>query len=370
MTNVSGLKLQAPSKVSKDELANVKGILKEIEASRPAPQANDVALDELADQLLSMRSKGFSLDELVSVLTDLGISVTSSKLDSHLRKAMLAKMNMYEAKLEELGRRGQIGSTERFAFIQRGLRRALDTGVGLMLHYQPQVDMRTGIVVGAEALLRWRDGTTLVSPTEFIPVAEVTGLIDEIGTWVMREACTEAARWHKRGLCKSSGLRVSVNLSVKQCSGSLVDVLHGVLCDTGLKTALLGVEITESFLAEDRTQHLLQLLHDTGIHLSIDDFGTGYSCLSSVLSLPLDTIKIDRAFVAGLGETESAEVMVQTIISMAQRLGMSTIAEGVETKLQAETLMKLGCTVAQGFFYAKPMPAADFEQFALAAYSG
>ncbi|RWA53095.1 hypothetical protein AU476_14750 [Cupriavidus sp. UYMSc13B] len=129
---------------------------------------------------------------------------------------------------------------------------------------------------------------------------------------------------------------------------------------------LLGVEITESFLADDRSQGLLQALHDTGLHLSIDDFGTGYSCLSRVSALPLDTIKIDRAFVVDLGRSPGAAAVVQSIIDLAEKLGMSTIAEGVETQRQVDLLKELGCTVAQGYLFAKPLPASEFIQFATA----
>lgn len=366
--NSFGLKLpEAGTGTQGSLIENVKGLLKKIEASCPRPSSIDLVLDGLADQLVSMRAKGFTLDYLASVLTRSGIAISDSELDAYLRKALLSRMSACEAKVEEIGRRGHVGPSQRSAFIQRGLRRALDVGEGLVLHYQPQVDMLTGSVIGAEALLRWNHGSELVSSMEFIPVAEEFGLIEEIGTWVMREACVEAARWRKLGLGQGQGIRVSVNLSVKQFSDRLPGVIHSALCDTGLRTEMLGVEITESFLAEDRSQGLLQLLHDTGIHLSIDDFGTGYSCLSRVCALPLDTIKIDRAFVADLGRSNGAAAVVQTIISMAEKLSMSTIAEGVETQHQADLLKELGCTVVQGFLYAKPMPASDFIKFASAA---
>lgn len=362
-----GLKVQEPARGPQGSLIeSVKVLLKEIEASCPRPPSNDQALDGLADQLVSMHAKGFTPERLASVLTQSGIAINAGELEAYLRKAWLTRMFACEAKVAEFGRRGQVASSERCLLIQRGLRRALDAGEGLLLEYQPQVHMLTGAVIGAEALLRWQHGAELVSPMEFIPVAEESGLIEEIGTWVIREACAEARRWHKLGLGQGQGIRVSVNLSVKQFSDHLADVIHGVLCDTGLKTELLGVEITESFLAEDHSQGLLQLLHDTGIHLSIDDFGTGYSCLSRACALPLDTIKIDRSFVTNLGRSDGAAAVVQTIISMAEKLKMSTIAEGVETQAQADLLTGLGCSVAQGFLYAKPMPASAFIQFASA----
>ncbi|AVA38247.1 EAL domain-containing protein (plasmid) [Cupriavidus metallidurans] len=346
-------------------IASTRDRLIQMEATSPPPPSEATpALEVLADQLLSMRAKGFALERLASILTQSGISVAINELDAFLQHSMLARMYACEAKVEEYGRRGHVRSTERSAFIERGLRRALETGEGLLLHYQPQVNMHTRAVVGAEALLRWRHGSDLVSPTEFIPVAEETGLIEEIGEWVLREACAEAVRWQRFGLGQGKGIKVSVNLSVKQFSDRLVDVIHGALCDAGLSTELLGVEITESFLADERSQDLLQALHDTGLHLSIDDFGTGYSCLSRVSTLPLDTIKIDRAFVVDLGRTPGAAAVVQSVIGLAEKLGMSTIAEGVETQRQVDLLRALGCTVAQGYLFAKPLPAAEFVQFA------
>jgi EAL domain-containing protein (putative c-di-GMP-specific phosphodiesterase class I) len=348
-------------------IANAKDLLIQIEAtSLPPPSSGFVALADLADQLLSMRAKGFTLERLASVLSQCDIPVSVSDLDGFLRQALLARMYACEAKIEEYGRRGHIRSSERAAFIERGLRRALDSGEGLLLHYQPQVDMRTGAVVGAEALLRWRHETDLVSPTEFIPIAEESGLIEEIGAWVLREACAEAGSWQRLGLGQGKGIKVAVNLSVKQFSDRLIDVIHGVLCDTGLGTELLGIEITESFLADDRSQGLLQALHDTGLHISIDDFGTGYSCLSRVSKLPLDTIKIDRAFVSDLARSPGAAAVVQSVISLAEKLGMSTIAEGVETQRQVDLLRSFGCNVAQGYLFAKPLPPTEFVQFALA----
>lgn len=348
-----------------DVIASARDRLNQMEAASPPPSPEATsALVGLADQLLAMRAKGFELERLTSILTQCGIAVSIDQLDAFLRQAVLARMYACEAKVEEYGRRGHVRSTERAAFIERGLRRAVETGDGLLLHYQPQVNMLTGAVVGAEALLRWRHGSDLVSPTEFIPIAEESGLIEEIGEWVLREACAEAVRWQRIGLGEGRGIKVSVNLSVKQFSDRLVDVIHGVLCDTGLSTDLLGVEITESFLADDRSQSLLQALHNTGLHLSIDDFGTGYSCLSRVSALPLDTIKIDRAFVVDLGQSPGAAAVVQLVIELAKQLGMTTVAEGVETRRQMDLLKSLGCTVAQGYLFAKPLPAPEFIRFA------
>ncbi|WP_157896853.1 putative bifunctional diguanylate cyclase/phosphodiesterase [Acidovorax carolinensis] len=353
-------------------IGKIKHLLEEIETTPPPPlPATHSALMGVSNQLLALRDKGFSSEWLVLALSQCDINVSMDELNNILRQALLARMRAYEEKVEISLRRCHVKASARTEFIERGLRNAMKSGEGLQLHYQPQVDMRTGSIIGAEALLRWRNGSEFVSPVEFIPVAEESGLIEDIGAWVLREACTEAKRWERMGLGgHGKGIKVSVNLSVKQFSDRLVGDIHGVLCDVGLSTKLLGVEITESFLAENNSQHLLQTLHDTGLHISIDDFGTGYSCLSRVSALPLDTIKIDRAFIIELGRSPGAGAVVQTLISMAHKLGMNTIAEGVETQQQAEVLQRLGCTLAQGYLYAKPLPASEFISFAKGAPAG
>ncbi|RWA53153.1 hypothetical protein AU476_15165 [Cupriavidus sp. UYMSc13B] len=209
-------------------IASARDRLIQMKAASPPPPSEAIfALTDLADQLLSMQAKGFALERLASILDQCGIRVGIDELDAFLRQTMLARMYACEAKVEEYGRRGHVRSFERAAFIERGLRRALDMGEGLLLHYQPQVNMHTGEVVGAEALLRWHHGADLVSPTEFIPIAEESGLIEEIGAWVLREACAEAVRWQRLGLGHGKGIKVAVNLSVKQFSDRLVDVIHG-----------------------------------------------------------------------------------------------------------------------------------------------
>ncbi len=277
-------------------LARTKQRLSEAEAaSLESPGSQLGVLEDLADQLLAMRAKGFAHQRLVSILAQCGISIGVDGLDAFLKHAWMARMYACEQQISEHCRRGNAVNLERAGFIERGLRQALREGNGLALHYQPQVDMGTGAVVGAEALLRWHHGSDLISPTEFIPVAEESSLIQDLGAWVLHEACREAMRWQRLGLGQGRGIKVAVNLSVKQFTERLPGVVHGALCDAGLRVGLLGLEITESFLAEDRTEGLLHSLHDAGLHLSIDDFGTGYSCLSRVSKLPLDTIKIDRA---------------------------------------------------------------------------
>lgn len=311
------------------------------------------ALQRFAQQLSSKHANGVTYESLAEALGQGGISVGPGALEAFMREHQL---------LHALPPTSDFPAIQSHA-IQAGLRAALETGKGLFLQYQPQIDMESGDVIGAEALVRWRNGSVLVSPADFIPVAEQCGLIGEVGAWVMREACAEAARWRDEGLGHGQGINISVNLSVKQFSEQLITDINQVLEDADLSTDLFSVEITESFLAGDKAQGILQAIHNMGVKIAIDDFGTGYSCLSRVSSLPLNTIKIDRAFVTPLGSSGAADAVAETIITLARKLGMKTIAEGVETPGQVQVLQALGCKYAQGFLYARPLSSSDFVDF-------
>ena len=257
-------------------------------------------------------------------------------------------------------------ASERKTMIERGLRHALTDG-GLMLHYQPQLDLVTGELLGAEALMRWVVDGKMMQPGEFIPIAEESGLIVPMGEWALREACRMGQVWRRMGLGAGLGVRVGVNLSVRQFNDTLPDLVFSILRDTGLPPGLLDLEITESFLACDRkATSILQRLQDGGVHLSVDDFGTGYSCLAYLKDLPLDTIKIDRSFVKDLDDegAKNNRAVVETIIMLAHKLGRTTLGEGIETEGQAQALRDMGCTACQGFMYARPLPADEFERFA------
>lgn len=257
-------------------------------------------------------------------------------------------------------------AAERKAMIERGLHRAINTG-GLMLHYQPQIDLMTGELLGAEALMRWNNEGTMMQPYEFIPVAEESGLIIQMGEWALREACRTGQKWRQMGLGAGLGVRIGVNLSVRQFNESLPETVFSVLRESGLPPELLDLEITESFLACDKhATDILRRLQDGGVHLSVDDFGTGYSCLAYLKDLPLDTIKIDRSFVMELNGDEPAKsrAVVETIITLADKLGKSTLAEGVEVEEQAQALRDLGCGMCQGYLYSRPLPEDEFVRFA------
>lgn len=244
--------------------------------------------------------------------------------------------------------------------VEVGLRHALENDE-FELYYQAKVDLEAHEVTGAEALLRW-DSPTLgfVSPAEFIPIAEQTGLIVAIGNWVLRNACIEAAGWMK---LDHPPIQVGVNLSALQfLSGNLTDNVHECLGYSGLTPDLLDLELTESMLVENPEQTIETLieLKDQGITISMDDFGTGYSSLSYLTRFPLDSIKVDRAFVMNLPGDKDAAAIARAIVSMSQQLGLHIVAEGIETKEQGEFLHGLGCHVGQGYFYSKPVPAAQF----------
>ncbi len=224
--------------------------------------------------------------------------------------------------------------------------------------YQPILRLPTGEVAGFEALVRWQHPERgLVPPSEFIPVAEETGLIVEIGRRVLFESCRQLREWQERGVVHAR-LHVSVNLSGKQfAQASLAASVAGALGETGLDPRCLRLEITESVVMAnaEATCSTLDALRALGIGVSIDDFGTGYSSLSYLHRFPVDTLKIDRSFISRMGQPDEYGEIVRTILTLASNLGMGVVAEGVETARQAEMLGELGCEYAQGFLFARPL---------------
>ena len=234
----------------------------------------------------------------------------------------------------------------------------------LVLHYQPEVLLRTNQIVGAEALLRWRHPQWgLVPPNEFIPIAEATNLILEIGDWVLREALLQCARWSER-YADRNALVVAVNISAKQfVRPDFAEKVAAVLAETGARPADVCLEITESVLLDDAEETVAKLdeLKALGVHLAIDDFGTGYSSLSYLRRFPVDILKVDQSFVSGLGHDPEDSAIVQAVIQMGKALRMTTLAEGVETAHHLIELRELDCDVAQGFHFARAIPAEQFE---------
>ena len=241
------------------------------------------------------------------------------------------------------------------------LRSALERNE-LFLHYQPKKSLRTGAITGVEALLRWRNPVLgLVPPADFIPLAEETGLILPIGRFVLREACERAAAWGRTGL---PALRVAVNLSMRQLADpELPAQIAATLAQAGLPPGQLELEITESMVMSnpERMLALLTGIRDTGVQLSIDDFGTGYSSLGQLKRLPIDALKIDRSFIRDIPGDPEDEAIAEAIIAMARKLGLTVIAEGVETQAQQDFLGTHDCDEMQGFHFARPLPPEEFE---------
>ncbi len=247
--------------------------------------------------------------------------------------------------------------------LERGLRKAL-TEDQHFVHFQPQIDLANRKVVGAEALLRWRrpDGT-IVPPDQFIPIAEDTGLINEMGEWVLRAACRQGKGWVSR---EGVPLRIAVNVSALQLQDdAFADKVACILKEVEFDPLRLELEITESTLMEhvSNPDVVLQKLKDMGIRISIDDFGTGYSSLSALRSMPVSVLKIDRSFVNDVTTNEASAKITAASLALARELGLETVAEGVETIEQMEFLLSCGCDLMQGYLFAKPLAPRDLKRW-------
>ncbi|MBK1647817.1 putative bifunctional diguanylate cyclase/phosphodiesterase [Rhabdochromatium marinum] len=229
------------------------------------------------------------------------------------------------------------------------------------VYYQPKVNIETNQIVGAEALIRWNHPTQgMVSPADFIPVAEDSGLIGPIGDWVLRRVCIDNARWQAEGLAI---VRVSVNMAAPQFRASdLVENIETILRETGLPAEFLEIEITESLMVSnpDRVAADLWRMRDLGLHIAIDDFGTGYSSLSYLAKFPITTLKIDRAFIRDIEHAQSTAEITRSIIALSRGLELDIVAEGTETAEHIEFLRRHGCTTAQGYYYSRPVTAEEF----------
>ena len=250
--------------------------------------------------------------------------------------------------------------------LEMDLRQALVDG-GFEVYYQPCVDLQTNAITGCEALVRWRHPQRgMISPAEFIPLAEDTGLINQLGEWVLTTACQEAASW-------PGNIRLAVNVSPVQFrSGTLALKVMAALAASGLAASRLELEITEAVLIRD-DEAALAMLHDLraiGVRIALDDFGTGYSSLSYLQRFPFDKIKIDRCFITDIAEPEGSSCIVQAVVNIAAERHMTTTAEGVETEQQRDLLRELGCSEMQGYLFSPPKPAAEIRPMLLADRQG
>ncbi|QAU32781.1 EAL domain-containing protein [Janthinobacterium sp. 17J80-10] len=246
--------------------------------------------------------------------------------------------------------------------LENQLRQALENRE-FELHYQPQQDLQTNAVIAVEALIRWnRPGQGMIAPLKFIPVAEMSGLIVPIGEWVMQEACRQAQDWQKRG---ADAIGVAVNVSARQFKDpALITKIAQCLESSGLDPRLLELELTESIVMEDPVSSAARLnqIRDLGVSISIDDFGTGYSSLSYLRQFPIDTLKIDRSFVRDVNVDAHNAAIVTAILAMARQLQIGVVAEGIETAEQQNFLAQHGCGIGQGYYFSKPLPAAECEK--------
>jgi EAL domain-containing protein (putative c-di-GMP-specific phosphodiesterase class I) len=247
--------------------------------------------------------------------------------------------------------------------LENNLRRALDNNE-FFLDYQAKRDLQTGAIAGVEALLRWQHPELgVAAPTQFIPLAEETGLIVPIGRWVLRTACAQNITWQRQGLPE---LCMAVNLSVRQFyDEDLIRDIAEVLQKTGMKPQLLEMEITEGMVMQDpeRAIKLLRAIKDMGVRLAIDDFGVGYSSLAQIRRFPIDTLKIDGSFIRDIPQNSEDKAITEAIIAMGKTLSLTVVAEGVETVEQEAFLRNHSCDESQGFYFSKPVAAAEFAEF-------
>ena len=300
--------------------------------------------------------------------TSIGISVYSPdgnnvetlmrNADAAMSRAKELEKNTYQFYTADMNAK----AFERFA-LETGLRKAIERNE-LRLHYQPEVDLRSGSVIGVEALIRWQHPDMgLISPMEFIPLAEETGLIGSISEWVLRTACTQNKAWQRAGYPE---IRVSVNLSASQFkSQKLLEMIANILKETEFNANLLELELTESTLMEEAEASISTLdnLNRMGIYISIDDFGTGYSSFSYLKRFPINTLKIDRSFVHEVTADSDDAAIVTAVTTLAHSLNLKVVAEGVETKEQLEILKNLECDIVQGFHISRPVPADEVVKF-------
>jgi len=324
-----------------------------------------------AERVVRTVLKGFTAPFNVDgheIFVTASVGISLHPLDARDADDLLehAEMAMYQAKRKGRGdhefysQEFNARSSERVS-LEADLRRAIERSE-LEVYYQPKVDVRTGRVLGAEALVRWHHPRLgMVSPVRFIPIAEEAGLIVDIGRWVLHEAGRQSKIWQQRGLA----LSVSVNVSSAQFTrAAILEDVRQLLSVTGIDPQSLVLEVTESLLMAniDEAVALLKAVRELGIRLSIDDFGTGYSSLGYLRWLPLDELKIDRSFVMGLPAEKDSLAIVNAVIAMAHALNLKVVAEGVETAAQLDALKDRGCDEFQGYLCSPPLPAAAFAQ--------
>jgi diguanylate cyclase (GGDEF)-like protein/PAS domain S-box-containing protein len=344
-------------------------LLSDLERGTAEGGAVSRASEVVASHVRESLRKPFQVNGIeIYVSASVGISAYPADGDDAETLLKHADIAMYSVK--DRGRDGYahysdngISALDQISMAAR-LRKSVENGKGLVLHYQPLVKLETAEVVGVEALVRWQDGNRgLVPPDEFLPLVEQIGLIGSLSDWVIGEACKQASAWQRQGL----DIYVSINLPPSYCQPTGIAHLATAASDAGIGLDNLMIEITESALALDmRGQHLEDAFADMrreGLRLAIDDFGTGYSSLGRLNQDWVNMLKIDRSFVQQLGETEHARNLVASVVQLAHSLGLEPLAEGIETEEQRRFLIDNGCQYGQGFLFSRPVPTDQIEPF-------
>ena len=334
----------------------------------PRAAMDEAAATALAHQLQSALREQVSIDgEVLTRTVSIGVAQgtpgvdTTSDLLRRADQAVLTAKNSGGNKVavftDDMAMKNEFRND-----IELHLQNVIESGA-LLLHYLPEVDMRTGEILAAEALVRWQHPTRgLLGPDAFIGVAESINLAGELGRWVMRSACADFAAWQSRGLGENIVMRINVS-PVQLVIDGFVESVAGILEEFGLARGSVCLEITENVVVQDieTTRITLAALKAAGVQIAIDDFGTGYSAFSHLKSLPVDTLKIDRGFVRELGSDPGDLAIVRAIIALAEAFGLELVAEGVETEAAALTLLRHGCHRAQGFLLSRPIAGAALE---------
>lgn len=332
------------------------------------PDSDQVTSTFLAEKIITAITAPFHLaGQRLNISSSIGMAVYPG--DGKQPSALLSKADLAASRAKTAGGGFSFYRTEMGEHLARTLTLAnrLEQAMqqhALQLFYQPKVDLLTGQLEGAEALLRWHDPILgWISPAEFVAVAETRGMMVELGAWVLRSACCQIRQWQDEGLFQSG--RIAVNISVRQLEdGNFFDLLATTLAETGVTPDSLELELTESILMSDpeRITGMLAVLKGQGFSLAIDDFGTGYSSLAYLKRFPVDTLKIDRAFVRDMLEDQNDQAIVSSIVAMAQQMGYATVAEGIENEEQRFLLLQLGCLRGQGFHFSRPLPTEQFRE--------
>jgi diguanylate cyclase (GGDEF)-like protein/PAS domain S-box-containing protein len=337
-------------------------------ARQTGDEVSNSPTEVVASKVRAILSEPFLVDGIeIYVSASVGISsypADGADADTLLKHADVAMYSVKDSGRDGYARYSHGGdrALEQISMAAR-LRKSVESGRGLVLHYQPLMNLETAEVVGVEALVRWQDGSRgLVQPDEFIPLAEQVGLIGSLSDWVVAEACRQASAWQKEGM----DFYVSINVPPSYCQPTGMAHLAAAASAAGIGLDNLMIEVTESALAPDKRSHLedtLTEMRSQGLRLAIDDFGTGYSSLGRLNQTWVNMLKIDRSFVQELPESEHARNLVSSVVQLAQALGLEPLAEGVETEEQRRFLVDNGCRYGQGFLFSRPLPTDEIKPF-------